>query len=114
MKTRRLLAGLLSLAVVASLGSCEKNHDQNSDASSGIVSTADNSDSKISEIYKLYKENGGTLTYEEWLVSIKGEKGDKGDKGADGNDAPHYGETHTVTYYPKAEPCHLVNQLVKQ
>lgn len=100
MKTRRLLAGLLSLAVVASLGSCEKNHDQNSDASSGIVSTADNSDSKISEIYKLYKENGGTLTYEEWLVSIKGEKGDKGDKGADGNDAPHYGETHTVTYYP--------------
>lgn len=193
MKKRRLLAGLMSLAVVASLGSCEWKHDQNSDASSGIVIT-DSSDSKIREIYKLYKENGGTLTYEEWLASIKGEKGDKGDtgeqgvagvsvssitktssegnvdtytitysdgttttftvtngengapgaggaqgiqgvpgadghtpvitigengnwtvdgvdtgiaatgakgdKGADGNDAPHYGETHTVTYYP--------------
>ena len=83
MKKRRLLAGLMSLAVVASLGSCEKNHDQNSDASSGIVST-ENGDSQTRKIYDLYKENGGTLTYEEWLASIKGEKGDKGDKGDTG------------------------------
>lgn len=32
------------------------------------------------------------------VIGEKGDKGDKGDTGADGNDAPHYGETHTVTY----------------
>ena len=83
MKKKRLLAGLMSLAVVASLSSCDGMHNHNSDASSGIVST-ENSDPKIREIYNLYKENGGTLTYEEWLASIKGEKGDKGDKGDTG------------------------------
>lgn len=128
MKKRRLLAGLMSLAVVASLGSCERKHDMNSDASSGLVSVddtdsssesnhltdstdsssvlGDEDDSKIRKIYDLYRANGGTLTYEEWLASIKGEKGDKG------NDAPHYGETHTVTYYlnggtmPSGKPNH--------
>ena len=48
MKKRRLLAGLMSLAVVASLGSCERKHDMNSDASSGLVSVDDTDSSSES------------------------------------------------------------------
>ena len=44
-----------------------------------------NYDVKTHEIYELYVANGGTLTYEEWLESIKGEKGDKGEKGQKGD-----------------------------
>ena len=32
---------------------------------------------QIRAVYALYQENGGTLSYEEWLATIKGEKGDK-------------------------------------
>jgi hypothetical protein len=48
---------------------------------------------KVYAIYESYKAAGGTLSYEDWLASIKGEKGDtgatgpkgdKGDPGADG------------------------------
>ena len=41
-------------------------------------------DSEIYQVYLAYAENGGTLSYDEWYASIKGEKGDKGDKGDDG------------------------------
>ena len=34
--------------------------------------------------YEVYKKNGGTLSEEEWLVSLKGEKGDKGEQGIQG------------------------------
>ena len=44
----------------------------------------ENFDAKTHEIYELYLANGGTLTYEEWLESIKGPKGDKGDTGQQG------------------------------
>ena len=72
MKKRRLLAGLMSLAVVASLGSCEWKYDQNSDVSSDIVSTGNTDPS--SAIYDgndathygethivTYNLNGGTM-----------------------------------------------------
>ena len=42
-------------------------------------------DAQAHDIYELYLANGGSMTYEEWLESIKGEKGDKGDKGAKGD-----------------------------
>jgi uncharacterized repeat protein (TIGR02543 family) len=48
--------------------------------------SASTADSEIMKIYDSYKTNGGTLSYEEWLASIKGEKGDKGDDGMDGKD----------------------------
>lgn len=41
-------------------------------------------DPEILEVYNAYKANGGTLDYDTWLSSIKGEKGDKGDKGDTG------------------------------
>lgn len=39
---------------------------------------------EIRAVYQLYLDNGGDLTYEEWLATIKGDKGEKGDKGAPG------------------------------
>ena len=57
-----------------------------------LVFTGCNKDNKQTEntteqykIYQMAKEAGATdLTYEEWLVQIKGPKGDKGDTGATG------------------------------
>lgn len=56
--------------------------------------TTDDRDPKILEIYKLYQANGGTLSYDEWLKTIKGEKGDPGTPGQDGKDGqtPYIGE----------------------
>ena len=48
--------------------------------------------SVIDQIYSEYKNNGGTLEYSDWLLSIKGKKGDpgepgqKGENGVDGKD----------------------------
>lgn len=52
-----------------------------------------NSDSTINnnaiyDIYKLYVNNGGTLTYDQWLESIKGEKGETGPQGEKGETGP--------------------------
>ena len=40
-----------------------------------------NSKNQMQELYELYTTNGGELTYEEWLSTIKGEKGDSGNDG---------------------------------
>ena len=39
----------------------------------------------LNEIYSVYQTNGGTLSYEEWLNSIKGEKGETGEQGPKGD-----------------------------
>ena len=49
--------------------------------SSSIPNSTINRDTRIIDIYNAYKENGGSLDYDTWLSSIKGEKGEKGDKG---------------------------------
>ena len=50
--------------------------------------SSDSRDEKIIEVYNAYKANGGTLDYETWLSTIKGEKGDKGDTGDTGAQGP--------------------------
>lgn len=48
-------------------------------------------DNEIREIYELYQQNGGELTYEEWLATIKGDSGEPGKDGSSiltGNGAP--------------------------
>ncbi len=55
------------------LTGCRANY-----ASSFLSDSTSAREPKIEEIYSLYQANGGTLTYEEWLTSIKGEKGDAG------------------------------------
>ena len=66
------------------LGGCNKKSSQ-SEPISDSESSIQNDDAKIREIYNLYLASGGTLSYEEWLATIKGEKGDKGDKGEKGD-----------------------------
>ena len=63
--------------------------------SSSIPDSVDDRDTRIIEVYDAYKANGGTLDYDTWLSSIKGEKGDKGDTGDKGEkgDKGDTGET---------------------
>ncbi len=68
--------GMASLLALMTLSSC---------AVGGSASSSESND-EIYTVYKAYQENGGTLSYEDWLSSIKGEKGDKGDKGDAGKD----------------------------
>ena len=70
-KNKFFVAALFSVAFL-SMVACGSNKNSNK------------VDSGIHEIYQLYLNQGGDLTYEEWLKSIKGEKGDTGPAGADG------------------------------
>ena len=60
------------------------------------TNSGNNHDSEIRKIYELYVENGGNLTYEEWLESIKGEKGDTGPQGEPGQPGAD-GHTPVIT-----------------
>ena len=88
-KTNRIFALFLLLSVAISGcsllpgGAARRSNNKSTDAE-----VADNYDERIHDIYELYLANGGNLTYEEWLESIKGEKGEKGDKGDKGDTGP--------------------------
>lgn len=71
MKSKVLLTLASAALVLGGLAGCQ-------------VTPSDNVDSEIYNVYVMYQNNGGTLTYEEWLATIKGEKGDKGDTGSQG------------------------------
>ena len=95
MKKRTLL--IVGLLATVSLTSCSllpamsrnSNKEQQSEPfeeSNIINNDIDDFEKQTREIYKLYLANGGTMSYEEWLATIKGEKGDKGDPGQNGQD----------------------------
>nr|MCR5490557.1 hypothetical protein [Bacilli bacterium] len=73
MKRSKLFLALAAASLC--LGACDSNvaisipDDVNTSVLSGM---------SMKDVYQLYLDNGGTLTYEEWLSSIKGEKGDTG------------------------------------
>lgn len=69
---------ILSSLLLLALSSCSTTNVSSQ-------SSQDFRDPEIVAVYELYKANGGTLTYEEWLESIKGEKGEKGEKGDKGD-----------------------------
>ncbi len=73
-KTNKFVCALvLSMGALLGLASC-----------SGDGASSSERDPEIQAVYQAYVDNGGTLSYEEWLASIKGDKGDKGDTGATG------------------------------
>lgn len=78
MKLKKFLKNSLAMALVFGsvgvLAGCNKDDND----------TAKNNEKQY-EIYKLATEAGYEGTYEEWLLSIKGEKGDKGAKGEKGD-----------------------------
>lgn len=87
-KTNKLFAAFLMVALATSGCSLLPNKPQSHNKSSKEESSQivqDDFDAKTHEIYELYRANGGTLTYEEWLESIKGEKGDQGIQGEKGD-----------------------------
>ena len=86
-KTKTLIAGVALMSMLltgCNLASRDYSHanDANQGGAAGY---------RQQDIYMLYKAAGGTLTYEEWLETIKGpqgvqgEKGDKGDQGEKGD-----------------------------
>lgn len=82
MKKRRMVLTLMSLALITGLTSC-------SNESTPVIGEKGDKGDK--------GDTGATGAQGE-----KGDKGDKGDAGSDGKDgenAPHYGEILTVTYY---------------
>lgn len=82
MKKRRMVLTLMSLALITGLTSC-------SNESTPVIGKKGEKGDK--------GDTGATGAQGE-----KGDKGDKGDAGSDGKDgenAPHYGEILTVTYY---------------
>ena len=74
MKFKRMIIATSILSTCMALTSCSFN----------LPTTIVDKNEDITPIYDLYVSNGGTLSYDEWLTSIKGEKGDKGDTGANG------------------------------
>ena len=56
--------------------------------SSSATSAASEKETEIAAIYKLYLANGGEMTYEQWLATIKGEPGKDGTALRHGNGAP--------------------------
>ena len=83
-KTRKVLLTVLSVLTIAavSLGAASCVSDKES-------SPSQNTDNEFRQVYAMYvtyaEEQGITpLSYEAWLMSIRGEKGDKGDQGEQG------------------------------
>ncbi len=86
---KRLLKTLIMSSVL--LTGCRTHADSSTPMISESTSTVDN---EIQKIYESYKANGGTLSYEEWLASIRGKDGMDGKDGKDGFDGktPYIGE----------------------
>ena len=109
------MKAFLGVAVLAmSLSACQMNAPKSNNFEETPITTQD--ESEIEKLYNLYLANGGDLSYDEWLASIKGEKGDKGEKGKDGaslltgngapsnnlgNDGDSYVDLSSWDYYVK-------------
>lgn len=81
MNKKRLLLSLASLFILTGCTISKRNSPTTSNSTSQLEQ-----DAKIQQIYDLYKAAGGTLSYEEWLATIKGEQGAPGKDGQDGKD----------------------------
>lgn len=83
MKISKIIALVATSFCACVFGVCGcQSLDNNNDANSLDIA-------QVYELYVTYETAAGNdspLTYEEWLLSIKGEKGDKGDKGDKGED----------------------------
>lgn len=88
-KTRKLLIALLSVACATccavGISACSGGSGNN------------NTDSEIYAVWQAYAEDGGTLSYSEWLESIKGEDG-KGIASISKTSSSGNVDTYTITY----------------
>ena len=74
---------ILSLAALSTLfmASCSQNANPSYSSNSVFSDSLEAEDGQIKNIYSLYRANGGEMTYEEWLQSIKGKDGKDGKDG---------------------------------
>ena len=83
MKNKKILSGLLaSILTVGTVTGCAlfKNNEEDQNESEETIQY---------QIYKLAKESGKTeLSYEDWLISIKGENGKDGSTWLVGSSTP--------------------------
>ena len=77
-QTKKFIAGIALAAML--LTGCSGLANRN--YGGAVQPGADGAD--VKDIYMLYRQAGGTLTYEQWLETIKGEKGDQGEQGPQG------------------------------
>lgn len=95
---------ILSLAIFSSFMISGCTHVDNSSVSSNpsASDTQEVGDTRIKDIYSLYRANGGEMTYEEWLQSIKGKDGRDGKDGCSlltGHGVPSESEGKTGDSY---------------
>ncbi len=82
MKLRQIALALLS-GLSMCLCACSSSPANQADIFQEPITM---SEEGLRDVYQAYVANGGTLTYEEWLETIRGEKGDPGRDGSDGQD----------------------------
>ena len=84
MKKNNFLIAALSIVAALSFSACNSNIDDSIVQSEETSQVSNNVNPEIYKIYQLYTAQGGDLSYEDWLESIKGEKGDQGEPRKDG------------------------------
>ncbi|MBP5574518.1 MAG: leucine-rich repeat protein [Bacilli bacterium] len=84
MRKKKLFLAALLIAATLSISACD-NAESNYTPSENSINEIDNYNQDIYKIYKLYLEQGGDLTYEQWLESIRGKDGVDGKDGQDGH-----------------------------
>ena len=82
---KKIILGLCCIAPL--LLSCSFGSAPSSDPASTSVSVA-LSETETERVYAMYKANGGNLSYQEWLASIKGEPGADGTSIRSGRGVP--------------------------
>lgn len=104
------VAGLLtSCGESPSSSSSQRSSDTSSPITSETTVPSPEEDAKIREVHGLYLASGGTLPYEEWLMTVKGEPGSSlltgivAPSGNLGNDGDSYIDTASWDFYVKSD-----------
>ena len=84
MKFKRSFFVALLCGAFLTLSACDYKTSDSVIDNSNEVQINSNKNPDIYKIYQLYAADGGNLSYDEWLSSIKGEKGESGKDGQDG------------------------------
>lgn len=100
---------LVVISLALSLSGCNFKSSLINDNEQNVVNTDINVESQKLKIFNLYKANGGELTYDEWLSTIKGNDGTslfngiKEPRNELGKNGDSYIDTETRDFYSKSD-----------